>query len=276
MNLNFINRGLEWFSRFVTGLQVFGLYGAWKVFVLSNRRIKNKTRKAFSSVKIDNRFDFFFRKGIDHPAMSHFYEPGCYIQNNDGPAIKKILDAGANIGDETARFYLLYPGIEMVAIEAEKNNFEVLQKNFSSVKSVETINGAMWHESGKVKIADDVSVGESTESFSFKAGGGDNDGINAYSVADILTRKGWDKIDIFKIDIEGAEEELFSYNTKDWINRVNCFIIETHDRYKPAVTQKIFKALSGESYNTFVSGENLVFIKTGLPWEVKVIKGVMN
>ena len=49
--------------------------------------------------------------------------------------------------------------------------------------------------------------------------------------------------DILKIDIEGAEMELFASNT-EWLNKVRYMIIETHDKIGREITKRVFKTLN--------------------------------
>lgn len=59
------------------------------------------------------------------------------------------------------------------------------------------------------------------------------------------------KIDLLKIDIEGAELELFRAPA-DWLNDVSSIVIELHG----AECEKVFfKALKGYQYELGSSGE---------------------
>ena len=67
-----------------------------------------------------------------------------------------------------------------------------------------------------------------------------------------MTETELESIDILKVDIEGAEKEVFE--TCDWIDAINCLMIETHDRFKPgssaavdAVTAEFFSSKHGET-----------------------------
>ena len=54
--------------------------------------------------------------------------------------------------------------------------------------------------------------------------------FRAYTVDEILDESGFDRIDILKIDIEGAEKEVFEGDVGRWISRVNLLVLELHDR----------------------------------------------
>ena len=55
---------------------------------------------------------------------------------------------------------------------------------------------------------------------------------------------GLTEIDILKLDIEGAEYEVFSRNYESWIHRVEVIIVECADKDRPGTTQAMFRALS--------------------------------
>ena len=68
------------------------------------------------------------------------------------------------------------------------------------------------------------------------------------------------KLDILKIDIEGAEHELFKNNYDTWLPNTRCLIIELHDRMRNRSSQNFFKAISKYDFSYSHQGENLVFI----------------
>jgi hypothetical protein len=68
-----------------------------------------------------------------------------------------------------------------------------------------------------------------------------------------------DKIDVLKIDIEGSEKEVFE-NSSQWINLVNVFFIELHDRMKDGCAKSFFNAIGHINYKflpEFV-GDNII------------------
>lgn len=263
--LDLLCRILEWVVRFLRGIQAFGLSDAITVFFRSNRRVRGNIRNLLS-IKVYNRVNFYFRQGLDHAIFPHFYEKEYYINTVNGYEIKSILDAGANIGSQTTRFYLLYPSATIVSIEAEPENFNVLKQNYIHIKSVNLIHGALWSSSGEVSI-----TGNPSEPVGFSVSDQLAEGVKvpSYSVQDILAITGWNEIDIFKIDIEGAEYEVFNYKSDEWVSKVKCFIIEVPDHEKPGTMQLIYSKLSAHKFNTFLSGENIVLIRADLPWKLE-------
>lgn len=86
--------------------------------------------------------------------------------------------------------------------------------------------------------------------------------VKAVSIKDIMEQYSFDRIDILKIDIEGAEIELFKNNYDDWLPSVRVLIIELHDRMRKGCSKTFFDALSKYNFSTEIKGENLfVFLK---------------
>jgi hypothetical protein len=71
-------------------------------------------------------------------------------------------------------------------------------------------------------------------------------------------------IDILKIDIEGAEKEIFETNFENWITNTKVIIVETHDRYKKGTSKAIFNTIGKYDFSLELSGENLVLVNNNL------------
>ena len=79
-----------------------------------------------------------------------------------------------------------------------------------------------------------------------------------YRLATLLDRAGFDRVDLLKVDVEGAELELFSHDPQAWLPRVGMVIVETHDRFRPGSEAAVRSALS--AFEELPSrGEHLVF-----------------
>ena len=84
--------------------------------------------------------------------------------------------------------------------------------------------------------------------------------ISTITIDEIMKILNVKKIDILKIDIEGAEHELFKNNYDTWLPNTRCLIIELHDRMRNRSSQNFFKAISKYDFSYSHQGENLVFI----------------
>jgi hypothetical protein len=70
-------------------------------------------------------------------------------------------------------------------------------------------------------------------------------------------------IDLFKIDIEGAEKEVLSENN-EWLSRTKILIIELHDKKKKGCSNAFFSALSGRNFECHPFGQNFLLYNKDL------------
>lgn len=169
------------------------------------------------------------------------------------PAV--IIDCGANIGLTSIFFKNKYPAAKIIAVEPEKNNFEILSKNLCGYTDTVLYNNGIWNKSARLKIEDTgqgnwgFTVHETEEN-------GENT-IAAVSIRDIMLANNIDSIDILKIDIEGSEKELFESGYEFWMQRTKVIIIELHDRMRKGASQSFFRALAKYNFETVVKGLNI-------------------
>ncbi len=69
-----------------------------------------------------------------------------------------------------------------------------------------------------------------------------------------------EKIDILKVDIEGAEMQLFSANT-EWLNQVDCILIEVHDSLIPGASSQIKYWAESYGFSVTPFGEGFAMVK---------------
>ena len=253
-------RVLEFFANFIVCAANLGLRTALSVFIAG--RFSTTPRQVY--LRGFGR-SFTYRGYADKGVMSHFYRPGYRIVDTPQHSIQVIIDAGANIGDETVRFRYFYPQAKIIAVEVESNNFRILQSNLKYDSDVICINSGLWWRSAKLEvIQSDHNEGFSViEIPDFSS----NPGISALSINDIINLYDITNIDILKLDIEGTEFELFSHGTHNWIDVVSAFIIECADHERPGTMSKMFEAL-GHKFDCYIHGENLVFIRRSTGWRL--------
>lgn len=129
------------------------------------------------------------------------YERWGEITINEGDT---VIDCGAHIGSFTR--LALANKANVIAIEPADNNFELLKINTEGQKNLKLINALLW--TGKeVAFKVDLKRGELNKI--------DGDGVMQPSVRldDLITKFKIEKIDLLKMDIEGAEYEVL-YNFK--------------------------------------------------------------
>ena len=67
-------------------------------------------------------------------------------------------------------------------------------------------------------------------------------------------------IDLLKIDIEGAEKEVFEHSSM-WIDQVGALVIELHDRFKDGCSSSLYSA-TRDFRCVRSKGESLFFIRS--------------
>lgn len=167
---------------------------------------------------------------------------------------KVIIDAGANIGLTTLFFSRKFSSATIISIEPETENFKYLQKNTFGFSNVIALNKAIWINDGRIFLVksnsyDSHSVTELEES---------PDAVESIMLSTILEDYNIDIVDILKIDIEGAEREIFAGNFQTWLPKIRTLVIELHDRFKPGCSMSLFKALNGYNYSLTTRGELLI------------------
>lgn len=141
-----------------------------------------------------------------------------------------IIDAGANVG-YTSLYFALDLNTDIVAIEPSSKNVQVLKKNLELNQlglKIEVRNSALSSNSqNKYSIENQFRDGLDWSTTTILDPNGE---VNSISIADLLIQKKWDNIDLLKIDIEGAESEIFSSDT-NFLSKTRLIAIEVHDEF---------------------------------------------
>ena len=135
-----------------------------------------------------------------------------------------IVDAGANIGMAALYFSIIYPQARIYCIEPDAHNFKLLRENLAPEgERCVLIEAALYDRDGEVglireRMAYNSKVDEGADRRVV---------VPAVTMEVLLDRFQLSRIDLLKIDIEGAEDKLFSAPTA-WLEKVNTILIEVH------------------------------------------------
>ena len=155
-----------------------------------------------------------------------------------------LVDVGANIGLSTLSFLQRFPSLStVVGIEAEHQNFGVLQKNYEcwaqayTGTSFEALNAVASCFGGNdvnvmASLAELTGANSASGTFRFEPSDDQMTGGKLSTVALQEVFDGFTEADIVmvKIDIEGGEEYLLAHETS-WAQRVAFITLEIHDRF---------------------------------------------
>lgn len=142
-----------------------------------------------------------------------------------------IIDAGANIGLSAIYLMQRNPTARLVAVESDPENYSLAVKNLAPYgQRCITVPGALWSHSTDLAVRrGGYGDGRHWSSQVAAADSGDTQTVPAYTVPDLLQDRGWSGVDLLKIDIEGAESEVFNGDTT-FLDHVRCCVIELHGR----------------------------------------------
>ena len=191
----------------------------------------------------------------DVPLLYHiFVEKEYGIKPKNEPAF--IIDAGANIGFTAVYFANRFSKARIIAIEPEESNFQLLKKNTEAYPNVRCIKAGVWNSDTQLRITNlekDSKWGFQVE----ETNSAGPDTCPAISINALLKEENVKEIDIAKIDIEGAEKELFSKNTQ-WLSKTSLIVIEFHDRMKPGSSKPFWEAVKEMKFRKYRKRKNVV------------------
>lgn len=175
-----------------------------------------------------------------------------------------IIDAGANIGLASVLFSNKYPNAKIIAIEPEAGNFEILKKNVAAYPNVIPLRAALWHRNTEIDICNPdrgnwgFVTKEANTSLPIEKPTGQK--VPAMTVDRIMEDHDIEHVDILKIDIEGAEREVFS-DSSAWIDKVDAVILELHEYASPGCSRSFYTG-TPDFPSEWRQGEN-VYISRG-------------
>src|SRR5262245_64744534 len=142
-----------------------------------------------------------------------------------------IVDAGGYIGTAAIEFAKAFPDAIVVTVEPARDNFELLTKNTKPYANIIAVNKALAVSQGRASLHD-RHTGQ--WGYTLVADAADFLPTNLYDVettnlTEIVRQYGGGGIDLLKIDIEGAEKDLFE-NPCQYLRNSRVILVELHDR----------------------------------------------
>jgi FkbM family methyltransferase len=142
--------------------------------------------------------------------------------------VRTLVDVGANIGGASVFFLQQFPQSRVVAVEPAPANFALLQRNLEPYgQRARCVQAAVWPTDdplqlirGQFRDGLDWSIQVAPASVPT--------GITGLPMARLIQEQQLESIDLLKIDIEGAERELFQADTT-WLRQVHHLCLEIHD-----------------------------------------------
>ncbi len=151
-----------------------------------------------------------------------YFVPRSLLSPDD---VRVIIDCGANVGITALFLASRYPNAMIFCVEPHPENFDMLKRNTQSEPRIVSINAAVvGRPTASVRLTLDQAAWGNK--LSHNESGIE---VHAITITEICTQHGLERIDLLKVDIEGAEEAVFA--DAEFLSRVRLGIIELHGNY---------------------------------------------
>lgn len=203
--------------------------------------------------------EIYLRPGSsDSKCFEQVFVKECFAPIADAKDVKFVVDAGANVGFSSLWFLETFPECEVLAIEPDVDNFMSMVENTRGfTPRMHRMRAGLWShdtnlviEPGRFRDGKEWSIqvrecqpGECWSCFGF-------------SLPTAVHGLPYDRIDILKVDIEGAEVKVFSGDA-GWLDSVRNIVIELHDdsEFGPA-SPVFFDAIKDKGFICEPHGEH--------------------
>lgn len=208
-------------------------------------------------------FDVFYQVN----ECSEYLSVVTYYKNNftnEESYSLNIIDAGSNIGLTSLFFTEHFESARIIAVEPDTKNFQMLNYNLKEKTNFEFIkvNGAVWSSNSKIKVINDF---RDRSDWSFRVEESDeSNALQAYTINHLAEVNHFQYIDILKIDIEGAEKQIFvsSVSNLEFLSKTKCIAMEIHDEFD--CRQEIYAVLDNYGFTIVNEGELTIGINEKL------------
>jgi FkbM family methyltransferase len=173
-----------------------------------------------------------------------------------------IIDLGANIGLVAVYYANLYPKATVIAVEPDPENFDLLLKNTGPYGNIRLLQAAAWGSNTPLRVEGQGRDYWSRTVRPTEASRDDIATVPGITISELMRRFDLSSIDLLKVDIEGAEKEIFASNHEGWLGATKAILIELHDRFVPGCSNAFFKAIVGRPFAHSQIGE-YTFVQFG-------------
>jgi len=150
-----------------------------------------------------------------------------------------MIDAGAYIGDSAAYFLSRFPRLNVIALEPNRANHTLAAQNLAPYGERATLLCEGLYGSDETLRFGGAGIGASIDARGTEE-------IRCTSVPSLLARFGMPRIDVLKMDIEGAETSVFASQPETWLPRTEWILIETHG---PQIEADVRAVLLGNGFS---------------------------
>jgi len=186
------------------------------------------------AVKMLAGVEFHYRPGtIDEMVIDEDYGTTRFLAPGYKPGLADtIVDAGAHIGAFTVRVAQLVPAGRVHAIEAARENIDVLDTNITANR---LSNVAVHHVALSGRVSSPTTLlYHCTQSWGHSLGGGGStpsgevEEVPAQTLDAFLSLNRIQRVDYLKMNIEGAEYDLLLGARREALRRIQLMLVELH------------------------------------------------
>jgi FkbM family methyltransferase len=201
-------------------------YSAFNIGWLKEKRLKHSKSGKIQSHLYKNTYKVIFKdpKSFLHTVQELFVDEIYKFDTQNSKPV--IIDCGAYIGTSILYFKTKYPDSVIKAFEPDKNNFLLLVQNIKNwgFENVNINNQAIWVDNNELYFDE---KGEMSGKIHKENSDLSNKTIvKSRRLKDLLI----DRVDLLKIDIEGAEYEVLK-DCEGSLGNVDKIFIEYHGNY---------------------------------------------
>ena len=213
-----------------------------KIYNFKIRHFPSSDFSVFKSVIIEKQYN-----------LNYFSKPNSNNQIN-------IIDGGANVGYTTIYLKDRFPNSNIICIEPSLKNIQALKYNLelNNLKNIKVINSALWYEKTSLKINSEFRDRREHSFRTVKQKNTEGEMVESITIYDIIKDNNIKVLDILKLDIEGSENEIFTFDSKltDCLIITQNVVIEIHDEFNcrekiESTIQKHFKKMTQIGELTF-------------------------
>jgi FkbM family methyltransferase len=172
---------------------------------------------------------------------------------------RNIIDLGANIGSTSVWLARRYGAKRVLAVEPDPGNAELARINLRrNGIDAEVIEAAVGPHNGTIRF-------ERSENSTLGRIGGDGIEVPLVTPQSLVERFETDEPILLKMDVEGAEAELFDADL-GWLDRVECLVAELHA--DTVDVEEIKRKLTGRGFRNLEIGAGNLYLG---PTDVMVV-----
>jgi FkbM family methyltransferase len=167
-----------------------------------------------------------------------------------------IIDCGANIGLSSIWFAKKFPQAHIFAVEPEPSNFEILKRNASDYSTILPIHAAIYDRITRVSLSNSGAQPWSWQTKEHVPNSSTS--VETVTISELLAHYADAVPIIIKIDIEGAEVDLFRSKT-EWVRQTPLVVFELHDFLGGwrGTGHAVFSCLTSHRRDYLRRGENI-------------------